>query len=135
MKERLLQLMRFSAVGGGCLVLGVGVLAGLHELAGLNYLAAYVAAFVIINIVGYLLNARFTFAVSTVNRAGALRYMTVNGALLCTNTLAMKLFVDGLHVWYITAAIVIAFLATPVSFMAQRAVTYRKHLGSRVEGL
>lgn len=132
MKERLLQLLRFCAVGGSCLVVGLGVLAGLHELAGINYLVAYVASFVVSNISGYLLNARFTFSVKVVTRAGALRYMAVNGALLCTNTLAMKLSVDALHLWYLTAAIIVACLATPLSFFAQRVITYRMHVGDRL---
>jgi putative flippase GtrA len=127
--------MRFSAVGAGCLALGAAVLAGLHELAGVNYLVAYAASFVASNIAGYVLNARFTFSLKAVSRAGAVRYMTVNGALLCANTLAMKLLVDGLHLWYITAAVLLGGLVTPVSFLAQRIITYRAHVGNRLGAL
>jgi len=41
------QLVRFSAVSLFCFALGLGVLTGLHELAGVHYLVAYVASFVV----------------------------------------------------------------------------------------
>ena len=135
MRQRFQQLVRFSTVGATCLALGVGVLAGLHQLAGVNYLVAYVASFVASNIAGYLLNARFTFAVKTITHFGALRYITVNAALLCVNTMAMKFLVDGLHLWYIWAAILLAGMVTPFSFLAHRLVTYRAHAGRRLESL
>ncbi len=125
MSGRLLKLARFCVVGLTCLGLGLAILAGLHGLAGVNYLVAYVASFVVTNITGYLLNARFTFAVDSVGRAGALRYMAVNAVLLCVNTLAMKFLVDVLHVWYLTAAILLAAINAPVSFTGQWLFTYR----------
>lgn len=129
MGERLTQLLRFCAVGLTCLGLSLAVLGGLHELAGVNYLVAYVASFVAGNIAGYLLNARFTFSVASANHIDAARYMIVNATLLCVNTIALKLLVSGLHMWYIAAAILLAAINTPVSFLAQRFFTYR--LGAR----
>lgn len=128
MRGHLRQLMPFCAVGLTCFVLALAVLVGLHDIAGLNYLLAYVLSFVASNIAGYLLNARFTFAVKT-DHGGAARYITVNAALLLINTAAMKALVDGLHLWYIAAAILLAAINTPVSFLAQRFFTYR--LGPR----
>lgn len=112
-------------MGLTCLGVGLGVLAALHELAGMNYLYAYVASFVVSNISGYLLNARFTFSTQSVDHVGALRYMTVNGVLLLANTAALKLLVDTYHMWYFGAAVLLAATNTPVSFLAQRAITYR----------
>lgn len=123
--DRLLQLARFCAVGMTCLVLGLAVLAGLHSLAGVNYLVAYVVSFAIGNIAGYLLNARFTFFASSVDHTGATRYLIVNAVLLGTSTAALKLLVGGLGMWYLAAALLIAALNTPVSFVAQRLITYR----------
>jgi putative flippase GtrA len=125
MSDRLLQLLRFCAVGITCFFLGLAILAGLHELAGVNYLVAYVVSFVVTNFTGYLLNARFTFSLRSVARAGVIRYMLVNGALLCANALALKLLVDVLHVWYLAAAAVLALINAPVSFLGQWLFTYR----------
>lgn len=119
------QLLRFAAVGAVGFVLGLAVLTGLHELAGVNYLVAYVASFFAANAAGYLLNAYFTFSARGVDRGGAARYMIINAIMLCVNTLALKLLVERAHLWYVTAAVVLAIAVTPVTFIAHRLVTYR----------
>ena len=124
-QNHLRQLLRFCGVGLTCLAISLAVLVGLHALAGLNYLLAYAASFVAGNIAGYVLNARFTFSIDTISHAGALRYMAVNGTLLCVSTGFMKVIVGEFHVWYITAALLIAAVNTPISFVAHRFVTYR----------
>lgn len=130
LQEHLSQLGRFCAVGLVCFGVGIGVLAGLHELVGVNYLTAFAASFVISSFAGYFLNARFTFVVKS-DHGGAARYIAVNAALLCANTAAMKLVVDGLGMWYIAAAIILAAINAPVSFLAQRVFTYRLRVSRR----
>jgi putative flippase GtrA len=124
LKERLRQLRSYCLIGVASLGLALSVLAGLHALLGINYLIAYCVSFVASNIAGYLLNARFTFSTQS-DHGGAARYMAVNAALLGANTAAMKLLVDVLGMWYIGAAILLAILNAPVSFVAQRLLTYR----------
>ena len=124
MSERLRQLGKYCLIGLASAGLALGVLVGLHALLGVNYLVAYCVAFVTSNVPGYLLNARFTFSTGS-DHGGALRYMIVNAALLGANTAAMKLLVDVLGMWYVGAAILLAILNAPVSFVAQRLITYR----------
>jgi putative flippase GtrA len=120
------QLARFSAVSLLCFALGIGVLTGLHELAGVHYLVAYVASFVVTSTLGYLLNGRFTFrAAAGQDASGLLRYMLVNVALLIVNGTALRILVEHFHVWYLTATMVLAAINTPVSFLAHRLVSYR----------
>ncbi len=135
MVERILQLARFGAVGLLCFALGLAVLVGLHELLGVNYLLAYAASFVVTNTAGYRLNASFTFAAGSIDHAGAVRYMLVNAALLCANAAALKLLVDAVHIWYVTAAILLAGISTPASFLAHRLITYRLEKQSGVAAL
>jgi putative flippase GtrA len=120
------QLARFSAVSLFCFALGIGILTGLHELAGVHYLVAYVASFVVTSTLGYLLNGRFTFR-ATVARdgSGLVRYMLVNVALLVVNGSALRMLVEHFHVWYLTATLGLAAINTPVSFLAHRLVSYR----------
>ncbi|MGA7539277.1 MAG: GtrA family protein [Steroidobacteraceae bacterium] len=125
MRPHLLQLARFCAVGLTCLALALVALAALHDLAGVNYLVAYVAAFILGNACGYLLNARFTFFTGSVDRAGAARYLLVNAVLLCVCTAALKVLVGEFRMWYLAAAFLIAVVNAPVSFVAQRLITYR----------
>jgi putative flippase GtrA len=123
--EHLGQLLRFVAVGGIGFAVGLAVLTGLHGLAGVNYLVAYIASFFAANAAGYLLNAYFTFSARSVDRAGAARYMVINAIMLGVNTAALKLLVERAHIWYVTAAILLAIAATPLTFIAHRFVTYR----------
>jgi putative flippase GtrA len=117
------QLARFSAVGLICLAVSTSALAALHELAGLYYLVAFAIAFCIGNILGYVLNGRFTFTVR-VTRLGASRYLLLNGILLAVNSVLMKALVDGAHIWYIGASLLLAVVNTPISFFLHRAFSY-----------
>ncbi len=134
MKGQALQLARFSAVSLLCFVLGLGVLTGLHELAGVHYLLAYVASFVVTSSLGYLLNGRYTFSARGGGGSGLLRYMAVNVCLLIVNGAALRLLVEQFHVWYLFATLLLAALNTPVSFLAHRIVSYRLGL-RRIERL
>lgn len=125
------QLLRFVAVGAVGFAVGLAVLTGLHGLAGINYLAAYVASFFAANAAGYLLNAYFTFAARSVDHGGAARYMIINAIMLGLNTVALKLLVERAHIWYVTAAIILAVAATPLTFAAHRLLTYRVGARSR----
>jgi putative flippase GtrA len=133
MIERVAELTRFCAVGLLCFAVGLAVLVGLCELAGLDYLLAYAASFVIANGLGYLLNGRFTFAGrAKVDGPGVLRYMLVNGALLAVNSMLLKLMVERLHVWYLSGTFILAAINMPISFVVHRLVSYRLHRRIRV---
>jgi putative flippase GtrA len=119
-----LQLARFCAVSLFCFGLGLGVLTGLHELAGVHYMVAYVASFLVTSTLGYLLNGRYTFRASR-GGAGLLRYMLVNVALLLLNGTTLRILVEYGHVWYLYATLALAAINTPVSFIAHRIVSYR----------
>lgn len=131
MKSHALQLARFAAVSLGCFALGLGVLTGLHELAGVHYLVAYVASFVVSSSVGYALNGRYTFRAGGGNPAGLLRYMLVNVCLLVVNGAALSLLVEHFHMWYLSATLLLAAINTPVSFLAHRIVSYRQRWPTR----
>lgn len=119
------QVARFSAVSLFCFALGIAVLTGLHELMGVHYLVAYVASFVATSSLGYLLNGKYTFRAHRGDGAGLLRYMLVNVGLLVLNGTALRVLVEHVHIWYLTATFLLAALNTPVSFLAHRLVSYR----------
>jgi putative flippase GtrA len=119
------QVARFAAVSLFCFALGLGVLTGLHELAGVHYLVAYAASFVVTSTLGYLLNGRYTFRAGNGSRSGLLRYTLVNVSLLVINGVALRILVEHYHVWYLTATLLLAAINTPVSFLAHRIISYR----------
>ena len=117
------QLTRFCGVGLVCLVVSTSVLAALHDLASLHYLLAFAIAFCVGTILGYSLNGRFTFA-ARLTHVGVLRYLLLNGTLLAVNSGLMKVLVDGAHMWYIAASLLLAALSTPLSFLLHRSFSY-----------
>ena len=125
MRGHALQLARFAAVSLFCFALGLAVLTSLHELAGVHYLVAYVASFVVTSTLGFLLNGWYTFRTQGRGGSGLVRYMTVNVGLLVLNGAMLRLLVEQFHVWYVTATVVLAMINTPVSFLAHRVVSYR----------
>lgn len=125
MRRHALQLARFSAVSMFCFALGLGILTGLHELAGVHYLVAYVCSFVVTSSLGYLLNGQYTFGAHNGGRGGLLRYTLVNVTLLIANGMVLRILVEHFHVWYLTATLLLATINTPVSFLAHRVVSYR----------
>lgn len=131
MTRHLAQLLRFGAVGALGFALGLAVLTGLHSLMGFNYLLAYIASFFVANAAGYVLNAYFTFSVRSVDHAAAVRYLAINAVILCVNTVALKLLVERGHIWYVTAATIIALAGTPAGFLAHRLLTYRLGTSNR----
>lgn len=120
-----IQLARFAGVGLCCFLLGLAILASLHELAGLHYLIAYVAAFVVTSTLGYLLNGRYTFRADDSDRVGLVRYMLVNVGLVTVNGAALRMLVEYFHMWYLNATILLAIINTPVSYLAHRLLSYR----------
>jgi putative flippase GtrA len=128
------QLTRFAAVGLLCFTVSIGVLTGLHEVAGVHYLIAYGAAFVASSTLGYLLNARFTFGTQGADGPGVMRYMAVNFLLLLVNGAALRVLVEYFHLWYLGATLLLAAINTPVSFLAHRLISYRLHLRQAAVG-
>lgn len=123
MRSLITQLARFCGVGAICLATATGGLAALHDFAGMYYLTAYGISFCLGNLLGYLLNGRFTFG-ARVSASGGTRYLLLNGVLLGINTVLMKVLVDGAHVWYIAACLMLAVATTPLSFLLHRRFSY-----------
>ena len=125
MTDRLLSLTRFCAIGLVNAVLGLVILVGLHERAGVDYMAAFTISFVVTNVSGYLFNGRYTFAGNRAGHFGVARFMLVSGVVLIANCCALRLLVQQLHVWYVSAVVCLAAVSAPMSFAVQRLVTYR----------
>jgi putative flippase GtrA len=128
MVKRLYQLARYCTVGLLCFALSLGLLVCLHEYAHVQYLIAFAATFIVCCAVGYLLNARFTFTSGETGLAGAARYTLVNLTALVLNLLALKLLVEGAHLWYLGATVLLAAINAPISFAVHRIISYRAAL-------
>jgi putative flippase GtrA len=120
------QLARFCLVGFFCFGLNLAALALLHEVLGIHYVVAYVLVFILGNALGYWLNKRFTFALSSrLDHAAMARYLIVNTVVLALSTAGLHLLVERMHVWYFAATALIAAVNVPLTFLTHRIVTYR----------
>ncbi|HWW19906.1 MAG TPA: GtrA family protein [Steroidobacteraceae bacterium] len=125
MVKRGYELVRYGVVGLLCFALGLALPAGLHEYAQVNYLVAFAVSFVLICVVGYFLNAHFTFAIRKPDLSGATRYTLVNLVSLALNLLALKLLVENAHLWYLGATVLLAAVNAPIGFVVHRLISYR----------
>ena len=122
----LAQLKRFCLVGAICYVSNILAMAGLCELLGVPYVPAYVVVFIMGCALGYWLNKRFTFELSTAFDAAALfRYLLVNCTILALSTAALHVLVEWWHVWYLGAVTLLVVLSAPISFAVHRIISYR----------
>lgn len=120
------RLLRFCVIGAISYGLSMALFAALCEVAHLNYQVAFVITFLVVNILGYRLNGRFTFDMQKAwDRAALVRYLLVNVAILLESLVAMRLLIEGAHIWYLTATMIVAAVNAPLSFIAHRIVTYR----------
>ena len=104
----------------------MALFAALCELVHLTYQVAFVITFLVVNIFGYRLNGRFTYDMQKAwDRAALVRYLLVNVAILLESLVAMRLLIEGAHIWYLAATMIVAAVNAPVSFIAHRTVTYR----------
>lgn len=63
MKHLFMQIIRFGMVGFLCFFIDYGLMLGLTELAGINYLISSAISFTVSVIVNYLLSMKFVFEV------------------------------------------------------------------------
>lgn len=121
---RAIEFLRYSAVGLICFVVATGTLAVLHEAGRVAYMPAYICAFLISLVLGYLLHGHFTFADGGPQTASLPRYLLVTLTLLFLNSVLFSVLVDFCHLWYIAASCLLAGVNIPVSFVAHRRLSY-----------
>lgn len=124
---------RFCAVGVCSLVLSAVALYVLHGVLRVEYIVAYAFAFFAANISAYLLNGRYTFSAKSMDAAGAVRYLTVNGAQLCVTTIVLAFLVSGLGHNYLRCAIAIGLLSAPLSYILQKTLTFKVACRSTIQ--
>ena len=88
----------------------------LTSIVGIHYLVSNVLSLAVVYPVGFALNKLFNFR--TRGRAGAelLRYYIVSIAAFAASLVAIALLVEVLHVWYLTANVIVTGAQVVLSF-------------------
>lgn len=84
--------VRYLVVGGGAFLIDIGLLALLHDVAGVPLIIATPTAFLLSFVVTYLLQRTFTFSSDTGVASSAIKYT----ALVCFNAVATTGIVAGI---------------------------------------
>lgn len=114
------ELLRFLVVGGLSALANTLIIVALTELLGLPYLGSYALCFVLVTLLGFVLNRRWTFARGgSAQRWEFVRYylVTVLGTLVA---MAVSRVLVALGLYYGLAVFLSAGVLAPVNFVAHR---------------
>jgi putative flippase GtrA len=120
------KLVRFASVGGGCYLLGLALLYVGTAYLGIHYLISMAAALVLVNLVGWYLNRKWTFGVANEQPATELgRYFLVNGMSFLATLGIMSILVSGAGINYLVASAIAAVFMVIFNFMIHGHWTFR----------
>lgn len=114
------ELARFLVVGGLSALANTLIIVALTELLGLPYLVSYALCFVMVTLLGFVLNRRWTFARGgSARRREVARYylVTVLGTLVA---MAVSRLLVAIGLYYGLAVFLSAGVLAPVNFVAHR---------------
>ncbi|MBR3622246.1 MAG: GtrA family protein [Selenomonadaceae bacterium] len=119
-KDRFMEMMRFSLVGGASFLLDYGLLYAFVEFCGIHYLIASGLSFTISVIFNYYLCATFVFHASGRTKAQKLLFFGSSVAGLFLNQLCMWLFVDIMGIYYMLSKIFATAIVTLWNYVMKR---------------
>jgi dolichol-phosphate mannosyltransferase len=126
-RQDLIELAKFSVVGGSGFVINLAVYALAHSVLGVHYFAAATLAFAVANTSNYLMNRWWTFAAQGNARlAEYARFLTVGLAALTGNLLVLGFLVETLGVPEVPAQAVAVLIVMPTNFVGNKLWTFRR---------
>ncbi len=126
-KERLWEIIRFLLVGGGCFLLDYGLLFGLTEYGGFNYLTSSAVSFMVSLVVNYILCVTVVFHAERKSLRQTVLFVATSLAGLAINQVCMYLFVEVAGLWYMLAKIGAAAVVTVWNYITKRLVLRGGH--------
>ncbi len=123
----LMQFMKFGIVGISNTLLALTIYTVLVEVVGMWYLAASAIGFVAGAVNGFLLNRRWTFAGHKGDALTPVRWGVVQSCGLLLNLGLVALCVESLGMGKLLGQAVAISIVVIVTFVANRAWTFRSH--------
>jgi putative flippase GtrA len=115
------QALVFSIVGFVCFIVDAGFLTVFISGLSLSVIPATIFAFIIANIVNYLLSVRFIFVNGKFSLHGEIGgFFLISVIGLGLNVLFMHLFSNFLGIWYLWAKILTALLVMSFNFTTKK---------------
>ncbi len=126
-KPIVMQFVKFGTVGVSNTLLTFIVYTVLLKVFGVWYLAASAIGFIVGATNGFLLNRRWTFKEHVGDALTPVRWGIVQGCGLALNVLLLLALVDGAGVEKLLSQVLAIGVVTTVTFLANRAWTFRVH--------
>ena len=105
------QIIKFTSVGGFCLIVNLSLLWLLTEKLELEDIIATVISFFLSNLVGFFLNKYFTFKAKKTNILKEIyKYYTVMSSSFIANIGCMIILVKVFNIWVIYATLIVSAL-------------------------
>lgn len=122
------RLLRYLVSGGTAAAVDFGFLYLFTDGFGFHYLLSAILAFVVAFIVSFFLQKFWTFQDDSVDRvhAQAALYLVIALLNLLLNTGLMYVFVDILHLWYMTGQFIASGLIAFESFFISRHFIFKR---------
>jgi len=122
--SRVLEFVRFGAVGASSTVLYLAVYGG-ALLLGVPFILAALAAFVLSAVCGYLLHHRWTFRTNAPTRGGLARWLILQGTVLGCNLLALWALVVQAGIGRLLAQVMLLPLLPLATYLLSRRRVFR----------
>lgn len=119
------SLIKFGLVGGSGAVIGWAILYVLVNYLKLNYMVAYVVAFVTSIFTNYIFNTYWTFGRKDPNPRGFFAYIMTSLFTLAITSGLMYILTTKLSMWYLLSAIIITFIGFPINYFLGRKLVWK----------
>lgn len=128
MKKLAAQIAKFGVVGGSAFLIDYGVMIALTELVGIHYLISSGISFAVSVIYNYILSVTWVFEVDKAKdkRKEFMLFTALSIIGLGLNQVLMWGFVDGLHVFYMLAKIVVTAIVMVYNFVTRKLFLEKK---------
>jgi len=122
------ELARFALTGILCLLINVGGMTLLTELVRLHYLTSLALSSATSATIGFVVNRWWTFRVQgTAVAPEYLRYVVTAAAQVMAGLWSCAWLVDGLHIPYVAAVLLVSAALAPLSYLVHRAWSFGLH--------
>ena len=118
---------KYYLVGASGILVNLGILYMLKEYVGLWYLVSSAIAIYVSMTTNFLLNKAWTFNDTLIKQSALFMYVKFIGISIIGMLLQLGfnyLFVDTMHLYYLSAAFISIVIASGVNFVLNRKITF-----------
>lgn len=130
------ELIKFCIIGSFCALQNILILYCLTSILNVHYIFSIFFQTLYVNSLGFYLNRRYTFSVKNGQFWQELfKYHTVMASSLLTFSILMYLLVDVMHIWYLSAFILLTIGMTFYNFLSHKRWTFKENSGDNLRSI